>query len=519
MRLGNVRAATSTWWLATIVLPVLVLSGAAVLLVQTTIDERAMALFNTPKPDAHGLEDSWFFEGVLFNGAGYVLITSALVCAVASWMGPRDSRWRWAYLLACLVCTSALAACTTFLADVTGSAAHTGPNVLAAAGSAWVALYFVDLDAGIVPRGVWLLPGLLLGLLLTAAQVVRGAIPPSSGLWSLTLAWMVSAALAAAFRRGTWTQDRDAEDQVSDVAAAPQDSADRQGIALSWLAGTCACLAGVGFFFLDMLIEPLGSNLEGLKPAFEGVELAVTALGLGSAAYFLVEHVRDLRARAAERIAAEREERFRVLGRMAASVAHEVRNPLHNLRLVVDEQCADIPALASHALSPEIESSIERIDRAVDLIYRLARPEIDEDDASDLARVTRESIAGIERVNAGRPRFRCTGITDPAPARGSRVGLGIVIENLLRNAVNASPPDAEVEIELQRRGKDWALAIRNRCASIGAADGIEKERGLGLGLTISRQIAANAGGRIELVTSGDAVTSTLAWPADRTVEP
>lgn len=514
MQLGSARATTRTWWLARVSLPVLSLAAAAVLLVQSSFDERAVALLQDSAPDAPASAGAWFFEGVLDRGARWALMVAAFVAAIACWVDPRSSHTHWTYLLACLGCTSVLAACTPFLADRLGFAAASGPNVLAATGFAWMGLYFVGSTGGLVPRGVWLVPGLLLGLLLTAAQVVRGAHPPSSGFWSLTLAWTVAALLAAAFQR--WIGPGETGDRA-DAPADGQDPSERAGLALSWLAGVSACLAGILFFSLDLVLDTLGPRVEAFLPAFEAVELAVMGLGLAAAAYFMAEHMRDARLRAAQRLADEREERFRVLGRMAASVAHEVRNPLHTLRLIVDEQCADIPALAQHALRPEIESSIERIDRAVDLVYRLARPEGDEDDASDLARVARESAAGIERATAGTTLFRRTGLTEPAPARGSRVGLGIVIDNLLRNAVNASPPGAEVEIDLQRRGDAWTLQIRNLCASSGAADGIEKERGLGLGLSISRQIASNAGGRIDLVASGEAVTCTLSWPAERTV--
>jgi signal transduction histidine kinase len=519
MQPESAPVATRPWWLVRVVLPVLVLTGAAVLLVRSSIDEQALALFQASAADSSSHESAWYFEGVLGRGASYVLLAAFLVVCIACWAGPRASRKSWAYLLACLACTTALAACTPFLPDGVGFAAGMGPNVLAAAGFAWVALYFVGPTAGIVPRGAWLMPGLLLGLLLTSAQIVRGIHPPSSGFWSLTLAWTVAAILAAAFQRTAGAFDFESRYVSADFAGAAQEPGARSCVALSWLAGACACIAGTSFFFLDLLLDTLGPRVEEFIPAFERVELLVTALGLGAAAFFMTEHMRDLRARTAQRIAAEREERFRVLGRMAASVAHEVRNPLHTLRLIVDEQCSDIPELANHSLRPEIESSIERIDRAVDLVYRLARPGSDADDASDLARVTRESVAGIERMNAGRTRVRCTGLTEPAPARGSRVGLGIVIDNLLRNALNASPPGAEVEVALQRRGEEWALEMRNLCASSGAADGIEKERGLGLGLSISRQIAANVGGRIDLVAKGDAVTCTLSWPADRTVDP
>lgn len=514
MNAGTARVATKARWLIRVLLPVLALAGAAVLLEHSRVDERALALFHASAADSVPLEAAWFFEGVLTRGASYVLMAASLVVGLKCWTSPRVWRANWAYLLACLGTTSALAASTPLLADALGLPAGMGPNLLAAAGFAWVALYFVGPTAGIVPRGVWLAPGLLLGLVLTSTQLVRGAHPPSSGFWSLTLAWTVALILAAAFRRKDWTMDTKASARSLGFDGSPRESDDRSAAALSWLAGACACLAGIGFFFLDLLLQILGSRVEAFEPAFEGVELSLTGLGLGAAAYFIAEHLRELRARAARRTAAEREERFRILGRMAASVAHEVRNPLHTLRLIVDEQCAEIPALASHSLQPEVEASIERIDRAVDLVYRLARPDGDESDTTDLARVVRESMVKAERMAPGLVRFRWNGPDDPALVRGSSVGVGIVVDNLVRNALDASPPGTVVEMELRHRAGAWELEITNQCTN-GTANDSEEKKGLGLGLSISRQITSSAGGRIDLSVSGDKVTCRLAWPEDR----
>ncbi|MCX6954061.1 MAG: ATP-binding protein, partial [Verrucomicrobia bacterium] len=88
---------------------------------------------------------------------------------------------------------------------------------------------------------------------------------------------------------------------------------------------------------------------------------------------------------------------------------------------------------------------------------------------------------------------------------------GLVLRNLLQNAVEASPPagivrltggatkDGGVEFFVEDRGPGLVEAVRARlfqpCAST-------KPGGSGLGLALSQQIAQQAGGRIELVSSG-----------------
>jgi signal transduction histidine kinase len=91
------------------------------------------------------------------------------------------------------------------------------------------------------------------------------------------------------------------------------------------------------------------------------------------------------------------------------------------------------------------------------------------------------------------------------------------VDNLLRNAAAASPHGSVIELGFERRGGDWTLEIRNpgdlsatRAAVSARGASVE---GLGLGLSISRHIAASAGGRIELGAKHGTVTCTLSWPA------
>ncbi len=202
-----------------------------------------------------------------------------------------------------------------------------------------------------------------------------------------------------------------------------------------------------------------------------------------------------------------------MLGRVAASVAHEVRNPLHAMRLIVDEQMESIPALATHPLGVEFESCLQRIDHAVDLVYRLARPESEEGEIADLLRAVRDSVTRIERSSPGACEFEWSvGPAGSAIVRGSPISLGIVIDNLLRNAVTATPRGGVVGLALASTPGHWSLRIVNP----GSVDQRVSESGtgerLGLGLSISRQIAANQGARIELWSTDGLVTCELSWP-------
>ncbi len=525
------RSSRARWWIAAVALPVLALAACALLISRTRFDRALLALCYEPASASYPLAHSWFFQGALVWGAGALIAGGALVLAFGVWRAPASMRERCAYLLACLLGTTAIAAAWSAVAPMRAvalsadlpqlRAARTGPGLLPAAGFAWVALVFAAPSLRRLPRAAWLAPGLLLGTLLACTQVVRGQAPLSQQLHALAIAWLVAAALAARFEARAWSRAHGAAQRVASGApslGSPAPGSARTDFALPWLAGVSAGLAGVAFFFVDLLLDRIGARYEDFEWWFEGFEFVVMGLGIGIGAYFLAEHVRDTRVRAGRRLAEEREERFRVLGRMAAAVAHEVRNPLHTLRLILDEQRLELPALAHHPLRREVDASLARINAAVDLVYRLARPQREEDARADLARATREALAALERSGAEAARFVWSSSEERAVVRGSHVGLGIVIDNLLRNAAAAAPSGSVIALELARRGREWALEIRNpgalqpRAAGEASARGASLE-GLGLGLAISRQIAASAGGRIELEEAEGVVTCTLSWPA------
>lgn len=525
------RARQAVWWATHVALPIAVLAALAFAIGRSSFDRDSLAPFYDAQTDSFPLRRNWFFEGVLHVGGKYAVIAFAaglLVAAVVGWRDPRHAERarHCAYLVACFVATAAIAGAWKDLAsqvtpwdtvgfggakpwpDASGSRstwdALGSPGAHAAAGFAWMSLYFVGASLSTRVRWLWIAPGLLLGLLFALGQHARGAHQPSHEPWSIAIAWGVASALAVVFRRLGWLPWREHDDRAHDRAPASEP-------ALPWIVGASVGFCGMAFFATDHFTEQLESRFAGLHEQFEYVELLITALGFGVTAWLLTERILSLRAREARRLEEERERRFQVLGRMAASVAHEVRNPLQTVRLIVDEQRHEVAGLRDHALQPEFESCLERIDRAVDLVYRLARPEGGEADSADLAQAARESIVALDRISAGRVAFAWDREPPRATVASSRSALRIVIDNLLRNALEASPAGATVALDLAPNGAQWALRIRNR-GSLTRSPG--RDGGLGLGVPISRQIADNAGGSIELAESDGQVTCTLLWPRE-----
>jgi len=96
-----------------------------------------------------------------------------------------------------------------------------------------------------------------------------------------------------------------------------------------------------------------------------------------------------------------------------------------------------------------------------------------------------------------------------------------VLDNLLRNAVEATAASGTVTVALVASESGWLLTVINPGflpAGVAAGlpgDSVESQKtgGLGLGLAIARHLAGHAGGRLTLEQDGDRVIAQLHLPA------
>ena len=208
-----------------------------------------------------------------------------------------------------------------------------------------------------------------------------------------------------------------------------------------------------------------------------------------------------------------RNERLATVGRMAAQVAHEVRNPLMSIGLnteLLDEEVAGLNASPSareesHALLQAIQREVERLTEVTENYLTLARlpdPELGsgrvEDVLEDLLLFQGEELsrAGIA-VNFEPDE-------DLPEVRADTNQLRQAFMNLVRNAAEAMSGGGELTVGAKRQGGDVEVSFSDTGPGVPEEERDRifdplystKPDGTGLGLAVTRQILETHGGAI-----------------------
>ena len=207
-------------------------------------------------------------------------------------------------------------------------------------------------------------------------------------------------------------------------------------------------------------------------------------------------------------------ERLALLGRMATSLAHEVRNPVSAIRLhaqLLERVCAPAERESANLIVGEAG----RIESLVNQWLRYAKPEPVVMAPVDLPGLAREAIQslGPQAEHAGvKIREEIDTAWGDHPVSGDRERLRQVLCNLLLNAIQSMPTGGKVTVRISPGALEVADQGRGfsekALARFGEPFHSEREGGMGLGLAVSKEIIQSHGGQISatnLVGGGSAV--------------
>jgi PAS domain S-box-containing protein len=224
---------------------------------------------------------------------------------------------------------------------------------------------------------------------------------------------------------------------------------------------------------------------------------------------------------------AQRAAHFAMLGRLAAGLSHEIRNPLGAVFLHVDvlteelqQPSPDSPTQVAEALT-EIKTQLARLDDLVQDYLSLVRIGGMERTVQDLGTAVAAWSAELQPAVAERGgRLQTQGLARLGHAAFHPSTLRRVLVNLVQNAVDALPQGGTVTLAGQGTATHVQLVVHDTGSGI-AAEQLEqifeplyttKPGGTGLGLYIAQQIVAAHEGQLtvhSVVGQGTVVTIAL----------
>jgi two-component system sensor histidine kinase HydH len=202
-----------------------------------------------------------------------------------------------------------------------------------------------------------------------------------------------------------------------------------------------------------------------------------------------------------------RAETLAEVGELAAGMAHELRNPLTAIKMLVqtNREEAEAKGLPAEDLQV-IEKEILRMEGRLNVFIDFARPPKPERRRVDLAAVVDQTLA-LVGGRARKQRVAMKFSPPPAPVEVEADGEQVrqLLVNLALNALDVMPRGGTLEIELLSPANDQVeLAVHDTgpgvppryLSRLYEPFFTSKETGLGLGLAVSQRIARDHGGSL-----------------------
>jgi len=226
-----------------------------------------------------------------------------------------------------------------------------------------------------------------------------------------------------------------------------------------------------------------------------------------------------------QRLEAElrREDSLRLMGRVVAGIAHEIRNPLNSIRLTARVLARRLHDNAS--TKDQIDMMVGEIDRLDTLLKSLLLFRQDEAGA-----IHRQPVLPIiERALAViQPHAQERGVTvrlDRSASAEASVDsdqLQQAMMNVLLNAVDASGPGGVVSVRMQAEDKHIDIAVEDNGPglSLESQDQVfeafytTKAGGTGLGLAVTKTVLEKMGAKIQASNHANGARFTIQLPRE-----
>ncbi|MFK3960244.1 PAS domain S-box protein [Guptibacillus hwajinpoensis] len=198
-------------------------------------------------------------------------------------------------------------------------------------------------------------------------------------------------------------------------------------------------------------------------------------------------------------------EKLALIGDVAAGFAHEIRNPLTSIKgfvkLLARQEESD---RTYHQI---IEDELTNIEEVVNGFISLAKPEASEVAEVSLLKLVKNAITVLTpQASSKNIRINISSQLKSIVIRCQRNQMKQVFINILKNSVEAIEQDGQIDVILEENQNDVIIEIHDngmgideeRLERIGVPFYTNKEKGIGLGMTVSNKIITEHKGRLKI---------------------
>ncbi|MEH7441570.1 HAMP domain-containing sensor histidine kinase [Bacillus sp. JJ1122] len=280
---------------------------------------------------------------------------------------------------------------------------------------------------------------------------------------------------------------------------------------------------------LSLLSDRFNEMAAQLSQLFERVSAASKQLGQSSmneSDSLLLEEaintMEDIFERTKLQQELQRAEKMNAIGQLAASVAHEIRNPMTVVKGFLQIFLAKDMSDEEHMFLKLMIEELNRAETIINDYLSLAKPDVDKlevIDSRDMAEKVMDLMTSYAMMSKN-ISLR-TEIKEDMKIRGNKNELKQVLINILKNGIEAMKNGGKLSLTLEKKGSYGVFIIQDtgigmsedELSRLGTAFYSLKERGTGMGLMVCYQIVERMKGHIKVCSKkGEGTTFEIMVP-------
>ncbi|CAM4050949.1 ATP-binding protein [Mesobacillus thioparans] len=280
---------------------------------------------------------------------------------------------------------------------------------------------------------------------------------------------------------------------------------------------------------LSILSEKFNEMAAQLSQLFKSVSAASRELGQSSIKEnesLLLEEaintIEDIFERTKLQQELQRAEKMNAIGQLAASVAHEIRNPMTVVKGFLQIFLAKKMSEEEQTYLKLMIDELNRAETIINDYLSLAKPDVGKleiIEGKELAEQVMDLMSSYAMMSKNISLH--TQINEPVKIKGNKSELKQVLINILKNGIEAMDDGGRLCMTVEKQGEYGVFMIEDtgigmtaeELSRLGTAFYSLKERGTGMGLMVCYQIVERMKGQIKVTSSkGEGTTFEIMVP-------